>query len=294
MESKLKALKVVELKDLLTRAEIPIPAKANKPDLIAKIIDSPAALDVFDEIHGGGSVRPSGANTPKPSVGQDVDVEMSKPAAKPQEKSDILAPPEPFDWSAGADAATDASTKPTPKPLTTTSVKPSSKREPAPTQIAETTTEETPKADAPVVEEDEEIKKRRARAERFGIPLVTPKQTQARKGPKLAPAVSNNSAAAATSNGTAKKTKEPKITKTVVEDPEKLKARAMKFGLPEKTKHVKPSSEAAARVTGQAKPSEVAKGITGQKRAAPEETLDSEEAERRRKRAERFGLPVKT
>ncbi|KAL5523469.1 hypothetical protein ACEPAG_7642 [Sanghuangporus baumii] len=294
MESKLKALKVVELKDLLTRAQIPIPAKANKPDLIAKIIDSPAALDVFDEIHGGGSVRPSGANTPKPPVGQDVDVEKSKPAAKPQGKSDILAPPEPFDWSAGADAATDASTKSTPKPSMTSSVKPPSKKEPASTLAAATATEETPKADAPVVEEDEEIKKRRARAERFGVPLVTPRQTQTRKGPKPAPAASNNNAAAATLNGTAKKTKDSKIVKTVEEDPEKLKARAMKFGLPEKTKHVKPSSEAAARVTGQAKPSEAAKGSTGHKRAAPEETLDSEEAERRRKRAERFGLPVKT
>lgn len=67
----------------------------------------------------------------------------------------------------------------------------------------------------------------------------------------------------------------------------------MRFGLPEKVTHVKPSSEGVARVTGQANPP-ATKGGTGQKRGAPEETIDGEEAERRRKRAERFGFPTKT
>ena len=69
----------------------------------------------------------------------------------------------------------------------------------------------------------------------------------------------------------------------------------MRFGLTEKTKHVKPSSEATARVTGQTKPStQEAARVTGQKRGAPTEVVDTEEAERRRKRAERFRTPVKT
>ncbi len=39
-----KALKVVELKDILSSVGIAIPARANKPDLIAKILASPEAL----------------------------------------------------------------------------------------------------------------------------------------------------------------------------------------------------------------------------------------------------------
>ena len=84
-------LKVVELKDLLTRAQIPIPARANKPDLIAKIIDSPAALNVFDELHGGGSVRPSGANTPIPAaVSTSVQEDTGKVEESKEAKSDIV------------------------------------------------------------------------------------------------------------------------------------------------------------------------------------------------------------
>ena len=49
-----KALKVIELKDLLTKAGVAIPAKANKPDLIAKIIETPAALQLFESSRGGG------------------------------------------------------------------------------------------------------------------------------------------------------------------------------------------------------------------------------------------------
>lgn len=48
MEAKLKSLKVVDLKALLTKANVSPPAKANKSDLISRILGSPAAIDVYN------------------------------------------------------------------------------------------------------------------------------------------------------------------------------------------------------------------------------------------------------
>lgn len=59
-----KALKVVELKDILTKAGVAIPAKANKPELIAKIIATPAATSKFESLHGNGGETPRVAHTP--------------------------------------------------------------------------------------------------------------------------------------------------------------------------------------------------------------------------------------
>lgn len=59
-----KALKVVDLKDILTRAGESA-VKGNKPDLITKIIGSPAALQIYEELYGG--EKRSGASTPKPA-----------------------------------------------------------------------------------------------------------------------------------------------------------------------------------------------------------------------------------
>lgn len=56
------------------------------------------------------------------------------------------------------------------------------------------------------------------------------------------------------------------LTCMPIQDPEKIKARAARFGI------------------------DVAKQSAGSKRTAPTEEIDPEEAERRRKRAERFGL----
>lgn len=48
-EAKLKALKVVDLKDILAKASVSAPAKANKQELIARILASPAALAVYNK-----------------------------------------------------------------------------------------------------------------------------------------------------------------------------------------------------------------------------------------------------
>jgi SAP domain-containing ribonucleoprotein len=58
MDTKLKALKVVDLKDILSKASISVPAKANKNDLISKILASPAAVEQYHKIHS----KPSSPN----------------------------------------------------------------------------------------------------------------------------------------------------------------------------------------------------------------------------------------
>ena len=54
----------------------------------------------------------------------------------------------------------------------------------------------------------------------------------------------------------------------------------MRFGLVDKPNTTKPAAGNTAPANGR-------------KRSAPAEAVDPEEAERRRKRAERFGVPVK-
>ncbi|KAL0581848.1 hypothetical protein V5O48_000216 [Marasmius crinis-equi] len=52
MEAKLKALKVVDLKAILNKANQPPPAKANKQDLISRILASQEAIAVYNAEHG--------------------------------------------------------------------------------------------------------------------------------------------------------------------------------------------------------------------------------------------------
>jgi len=47
MDPKLKALKVVDLRQILATAKVSVPAKATKSDLIAKIQASKPALDAY-------------------------------------------------------------------------------------------------------------------------------------------------------------------------------------------------------------------------------------------------------
>lgn len=75
----------------------------------------------------------------------------------------------------------------------------------------------TSKVGEPATAEDEEMKKRRARAERFGIPLVTPEQTQPVKETRRTPAGPKQSPAATAPNGKAAKTKVPKAAKPIEE-----------------------------------------------------------------------------
>jgi hypothetical protein len=58
MESKLKALKVADLKDILSKANVSVPAKANKSDLVAKISTSTSAIDVYNRLYPSKTAPP--------------------------------------------------------------------------------------------------------------------------------------------------------------------------------------------------------------------------------------------
>jgi len=290
MESRLKALKVVELKEILTKAGVAIPAKANKPDLIAKIIETPAALEVFELTRGGGDKEkfvgtPAGGATPQPPQSATVSRLASETPATP---NDLLAPPEPFDWSSGGGVteatgkAASAGGQSESLPSTSAEVAagpissdPSSKLE-AKAVVNKSTAESAPE------EEDEEAKRRRQRAERFGIPIVEPKkprpakaqQTQAKPQKAAASQMDKSTTLKSTANGTNGKTSSGARV-IVKEDVEKLQKRAERFSI-------------------KAEDTSAASSTASKKRSAPEvENVDTEEQERRRKRAERFGLPVK-
>ncbi|KAF5370836.1 hypothetical protein D9758_002069 [Tetrapyrgos nigripes] len=203
MEKNLKSLKVNELRNILQKAGLSIPAKTNKADLIARIIASPAAVDVYNA-----------QNSPEP------------------QNDDLLAPPEEVDWNAEDVSAVPA--KETEQPTA-----PSQPADPPASQPDQAEKPSDPPAAPPTTSEDPELEKRRKRAERFGIPLVEPKQNPQKKT-------------------------NPKTTKTVNEDPDKLKSRAERFG--------------------------ASVGTDTLKRKQSEEVVDSDEQEKRRKRAERFGL----
>jgi hypothetical protein len=69
-----KTQRVADLRELLQKASVAIPAKANKADLIAKILASPAALAAFNN-PGSSTVSAPKAKAPEPSQsGQDDDL----------------------------------------------------------------------------------------------------------------------------------------------------------------------------------------------------------------------------
>ena len=67
MDAKLKTLKIVDLKKLLSEAHVSVPSKAKKDDLIAVVLANPAALEVYSKQvnDGEGSKAESG---PEPTV----------------------------------------------------------------------------------------------------------------------------------------------------------------------------------------------------------------------------------
>lgn len=62
--SRRKALKVVDLKDILSRAHVSVTGKANKADLIAKILSSPGTVAIF-EGNASATVTSPSEETPK-------------------------------------------------------------------------------------------------------------------------------------------------------------------------------------------------------------------------------------
>lgn len=248
MEAKLKALKVADLKEILVKASAPAPARVNKQDLINKILANPTAVKVYEELYlpSNPTSKPAPTSPPK--------------QAPPASTDDLLAPPEDLDWS-----IMDAGDVP---PVTASPAKnPVPPHQPPPTKPTQENNHATPpqapavpasstkasplpsnnvKADNPVTVDDE-LEKRKARAARFGIPLVEPTQPLQHQ---------------------VRKVSQTKQTGQLLDDPERLKKRAERFGV--SNAPVQPAK-------------------SGSKRAAPAEEVDAEELERRRKRAERFG-----
>ncbi|KAH9961610.1 hypothetical protein BC827DRAFT_1203195 [Russula dissimulans] len=203
MDAKLKALKVADLKDICTRANIPTTTRSTKADLIAKILASQPAIDAY-------STKYQQNDNTAPS---------SKPTAS-SNNDDTLIPPE-IEW------ALEDPSPPVPVPA---AVSPPSKINNS-TMLAPAATKQQseavpPKAtlgpnenpeisvSATATPADEELEKRKARAARFGIALVEPPKPKTRSAPAA-----------------------PHKAAKTTDEPEKLRARAERFGAakPEQT-----------------------------------------------------------
>ncbi|KZT63195.1 hypothetical protein DAEQUDRAFT_815788 [Daedalea quercina L-15889] len=240
MEAKLKALKVVDLKDILTRASVSVPSKSNKNDLIARILASPAALDVY---HARNLPETPKATFNKPAEEQVRPTREDPPSEVPSK----LLPPTVAQTPHPSSSALPAMAT---SPVKSASFVPQASSGVPPTAPASA----VDASSAPKSTDDEEFEKRKARATRFGLPLVEP------TNPSAEPRKAGKNA---------------KWGPSTPDDPERLAARAARFGV------VQPSVAQAA-----------AQGNGRKRNAPPMEAIDAEELEKRRKRAERFGTSV--
>ncbi|KAJ7622813.1 hypothetical protein DFH06DRAFT_1340697 [Mycena polygramma] len=207
MEGKLKTLKVADLKDILAKAAQPPPPKATKPDLIARILASKEATDVYNAKYGP--------------------------------KDDLLAPPEDLDWDVDQVNPTETA----PEPPKAQPAKPAAKPAPTPTAAPTPAEPEPASAPAPAVdappaaaETDIEAEKRRKRAERFGMPVVEPRPPTAKKAAvpaaaatKKLPDAPEKLNARAARFGSLKRPAPP-VEEVDAEEQERRRKRAERFG----------------------------------------------------------------
>lgn len=239
METKLKALKVVDLKSILAKAKASAPAKSTKVDLIARILTNNDAILAYNSLY--------------PS-------------------DDLLAPPEEcvlflcftphliffrIDWAATQEL--------TSKPVPNVSISSAPPQPP----VSQPTKAAIPVANPILISTDPELEKRKQRAARFGIPFV--ESSKDAKPPRKAGSQVTSALVKSTQDNVCTFLTFLILPLNILQGSERVKARAARFGL-----------EAPITTTPASN--------TGQKRAAPAEHLDVEEEERRRKRAERFGL----